>query len=112
MKNMNMTPLVFNTQELPLVKWDSDTATIIICHGQRGQYPVKIHFDGVKDFSCPRTEEYINRKSFMPYETKIYTRTGKIAATYQQKQNRLTIWHEGMTTIVFLPRHTTMWYEN
>ena len=112
MKNMNMIPLVYNAQGLPLVKWDSGTATIIICHGQRGQYPVKVHFDGVKDFSYPRAEDCFERKAFMPYETKIYTRTGKIAATYQQNRCRLTILHDRISTVVFLPQHTGMRYEN
>lgn len=112
MKSVLMIPLIFNTHELPIAYWCPELTSIFILHGLYSQLVTKIIFDGVKDFSCPQTEDAQNRKTIRDYETPIYNENGKIVATYNRKNRKLTVWHDRITTVVSLPEHTGMHWEN
>ena len=108
----NLIPLILNKQDIPVVLWSMDTATVVILHGTRQQLVTQIMFDGVERFSCPRTATCPERKQIRQYEQPIYNRNGKPVATYNRHNGHLTVWHEGHTTIIFLPAHTGMRWEN
>ena len=105
-------PLILNNQELPIVYWHTATASVIILHGQRQQLVTIAKFDGVTDFSCPRTEDIWERKQLQSHEKVLYNSNGQPVASYQPVGRRLSIWHDRKTTIIHIPENTGMTYEN
>ena len=110
--NTNLIPLIYGKHEIPIVLWDAPSASMFILHGQKQQLVTKVIFDGMKAFSCLRTVECKERKCFFGHEQPIYNRNGKTVATYNAHNRLLTVWHEGKTTIIFLPPHTGMRWKN
>ena len=107
MRNIAMIPLILDAVGLPLVSWRMGwMPSIVIQHGQRKQHSTEIIFGGVDDISCPEFINLPKREPPSKYDRRIYNGNGKTVATYNYIYQTLTVWHDGVSSVIILPEHT------